>query len=341
MDTDKKKKFFTKRTVFFSILFVIIILLGSGVGYTVHLYHQTEEMVSDSHEKVGRVNETSQLRDTKVDPIEDNVSVLFIGVDDSEHRQSEMSRSDALILATFNKEDSSIKLLSIPRDSYVYIPEVNYSTKINHAHAFGGPRATIETIEAYLQVPIDYYVRMNFNAFVDVVDALGGIMYDVPYEMVESNSGDERDAIHLYPGNQHLNGEETLALARTRKYDNDIERGKRQQEILHKIADKATSASSLLKIEDVITAIGSNMRTNLSFPEMRGFLSYGLSEEVYIENVNVEGSGGYMEDGGWYYQIDEASRDQIQDELRNHLDLEMIDETNSLVEDQSRDPNAF
>ena len=66
---------------------------------------------------------------------------------------------------------------------------------------------------------------MNFNAFVDVIDALGGVEVDVPYAFAESNSN-EKKVIHLEPGIQKLNGEETLALARTRKLDSDIERGK-------------------------------------------------------------------------------------------------------------------
>src|SRR5699024_7653135 len=119
---------------------------------------------------------------------------------------------------------------SIPRDSYVYIPEVGYEDKINHAHAFGGHRATIDAVENLLDIPVDYWVKLNFNAFVDVIDAIDGIDVEVPYEFTESNSDDKRDSIHLFPGKQLVDGEEALALARTRKLDNDIERGKRQLE---------------------------------------------------------------------------------------------------------------
>lgn len=317
-----------KKKIILGALIFFIVIAVAGVGYAGYLYQQANEIVTDSHEEVGRENETSPFRSTQVDPIEDNVSVLFIGVDDSEHRDSAAnSRSDALILATFNKTNSSVKLLSIPRDSYVYIPEVDRSTKINHAHAYGGTKATIETIEEYLKLPIDYYVRLNFNAFVDIVDAIDGIYYDVPYEIVESDSGDQRDAMHLYPGYQKLDGEQALALARTRKYDSDVERGKRQQEILKEIAGKIASASSLFKLEDVLHAVGANMTSNLKMAEIRGFLSYGLGGDISIENVNFQGTGGYMDDGGWYYMVDEESRFNIQQELRNHLELEPYQET--------------
>ena len=92
-----------------------------------------------------------------------------------------------------------MKLVSIPRDSYVYIPEVGYRDKITHAHAFGGTRATIEPVEELFDIPVDYYVKMNFNAFIDVVDALGGIEAEVPYNRTEKDENDKY-TIHLKKG---------------------------------------------------------------------------------------------------------------------------------------------
>lgn len=312
-------------------LLVIITAVGS---YAAYLYNKTENMVSDSQEKVGRENETSELRDEAVDLVEDNVSVLFIGVDNSEFRDEENSRSDALILATFDKENSSIKLLSIPRDAYVYVAEMEQYSKINHAHFHGGPKATIDTVERFLDVPVDYYAKMNFEGFVEVVDSLDGITYDVPYEIWESDSNDDKNSIHLMPGEQYLNGEEALALARTRKYDNDVERGKRQQEILKTIANKATSASSVLKLDETIDAIGNNMTTSFSFNDMKDFLAYGLDENISIETVNLEGDGGYKDDGLWYFQVDDESKNHVRTELLDHLDLQKNVDTGDFANDE-------
>ncbi len=74
----------------------------------------------------------------------------------------------------------------------MYVPEVNRYTKINHAHFFGGPKATIETVERFLQVPVDYYAKINFEGFIKVVNSLDGIKYDVPYELWESDSNDDK-----------------------------------------------------------------------------------------------------------------------------------------------------
>lgn len=317
-----------KKKIIITLLVIVGLAFTAIVGYAAYLYNEANNLVSDAHEDIGRENEKSTLRTKDVDPVDDHVSILFIGVDSGEEIENNKSRSDALLLATFNKDSNTVKLLSIPRDSYVYIPEVGYSTKINHAHAFGGARATVETVEEFLNVPVDYYVRVNFNAFVDLVEAIDGIWYNVPYEISEPNSGNKRDSIHLYPGYQHLDGEETLALARTRKHDSDLQRGRRQQEILMTIADEVLSTSSLLKLDDVMTAVGKNMSTNLKMPEIRGFFSYALDGDIEIDTLNLDGIGDYMDDGVWYFQVDEESRQEIQETLRRHLDLEpFVEET--------------
>ncbi|WP_371069569.1 LCP family protein [Sediminibacillus sp. JSM 1682029] len=318
----RKRKVKKRRRLLF-ILIPILVLLGATTAYGAYLYNKADEVVTDSYEDDGR--DKSELREKVVDPDVDNVSVLFIGVDESNKRDNEgSSRSDALMLATLNKDEKSVKLLSIPRDSYVYIPEVGYNTKINHAHAYGGPKASIEAVEGLLDIPVDYYVKMDFEAFIDVVNALNGINVDVPYEMTEQDSNDTANAIHLYPGEQNLNGEEALALARTRKQDNDIERGKRQQEIIKAVIKKAANIGSITKYDDMMEAVGDNMTTNMRFSEMKSFISYGTSGSLDVETLNLEGSDS-MIDGIYYYQLDETDLANKRMELREHLDLESTD----------------
>ena len=245
------------------------------------------------------------------------------------------------MLATLNEKEKSVKLVSIPRDSYVYLPEVGYKTKINHAHAFGGPKATIEAVESMFNIPVDYYVKMNFHAFIDVVDALDGINVEVPYEMYEQNSKDTANAIHLLPGMQTLDGEEALALARTRKKDNDIERGKRQQEILKGVMQKAISANALTKYDDIIQAIGDNMETNMTFDEMKALSSYGLKKKLDMNTLSLEGEDTYIENV-YYWLLDETSLANTSMELQNHLE---IDPTTAVENDYSEqnveDPSSY
>ncbi|WP_368901459.1 LCP family protein [Oceanobacillus oncorhynchi] len=299
-------------------LIIIGLALVSVVGYGSYLYVKANNAVSDSYEDDGR--EKSDLRDFEVDPNIDNVSILIIGVDENEHRNNaETSRSDTLMLATFNRDEGSVKLVSIPRDSYVYVPEVGREEKITHAHAYGGPKATIETVENLMDIPVDYYVRVNFHAFVDVVDAIGGIDIDVPYELEESDSMDKRDAIHLLPGEQTVDGEEALAFARTRKLDNDIERGKRQMEVVNAVADKAASLSSVFQFDDLIAAVGNNMNTNMTFNEMMTFIKYATGG-LDIEDMTLEGSD-YQPGSTYYWLLDEPALEETKRLLQDHLEL--------------------
>ncbi|MEK4027893.1 MULTISPECIES: LCP family protein [Bacillaceae] len=317
----KRKRQRKKRRVAFFILLPIVFLTFTAAGYGAFLYKKAETIFTDSYMDDGR--KKSDLRDAEVHPLKDNISILFIGIDESDVRTKEdKTRSDALMLATLNVKDKSIKLLSIPRDSYAYIPEVGYKTKINHAHAFGGPKATIDAVEDLLDVPVDYYVRMNFYAFMDVVDALDGIKFNVPYKLSEKDSNDRHNAIKLEPGLQELNGEEALALARTRHYDNDIERGKRQQQLLRAVIKKATSFNSITKYDEILEAVGSNMKTNMTFSEMKSLINYGKSGNIEFESLTLIGDDDKMSNGAYIYRLDEDELEVVKRKLARHLEID-------------------
>ncbi len=336
------KRKMKKRIKFF--LVTLLIAFIAVASYGTHLYLKADSAMTGAYEEDERESGKSELRDEVVDPKFDNVTVLIMGIDQSEKREmryGDKSRTDALILATLNREEKSVKLLSIPRDSYVYIPEVGRYDKINHAHAFGSTKAIIDAVENLLDIPVDYYVKLNFHAFVDVIDAIGGVEVDVPYEFTESDSNDKRDSIHLYEGRQVLNGEEALAFARTRKMDNDIERGKRQLEIIDSVINKATSVSSLFKYDEIIEAVGNNMATNMTFAEMRSFFHYATEgSNLNVERFTLEGSD-YQPDGIYYYQLDEIALVETIQTLKEHLELPIMDDIedmNYLEQRQTADP---
>ncbi len=320
MKRQVKKESTKLRTALKVLLILAISVLICISTYGIYLAKKAEYAANEAYEAI-EDRDSSSKRNEKVTPIEDNVSILFIGVDDSENRGqgADNSRSDALILATLNQKTKTVKTLSIPRDSYVYIPSKGFRDKITHAHAYGGTTATIDTIEDLLDVPIDYYVRMNFNAFIDVVNALGGIEVQVPYSFVELDEFDN-PIIELKKGHQKLNGSEALALARTRKLDSDIERGKRQQEILKAIAFQAAKPSSILKYDDVIDAVADNMKTNMKFDEMKSFLSYLSSGMPRIDSLVLEGADDWST-GTYYYKLNDSSVEDTKSILQNHLGL--------------------
>ena len=316
-----KQKGSSKIKLFFKVSLLLTLSFAiCATAYGVYLTKQAEHAVNNAYEEIEE-RKIPEKREVKVEPAQDNVSVLILGVDDSEKRNqgADNSRTDALLLATLNNKTKTVKLVSIPRDSYVYIPQIGYKDKINHAHARGGTLATIETVEELFDIPIDYYVRVNFNAFIDIVDALGGIDVEVPYRMLEKDEFD-RNTVNLQPGLQTLNGREALALARTRKQDNDIERGKRQQEIIKAIATKTASVTSITKYDDILSAVGSNMKTDMSFNEMKSFFTYLTNGMPRIDTLTLEGYDD-MSTGVYYYQLDEENVKEVSHILNSHLGL--------------------
>ncbi|WP_042350854.1 LCP family protein [Bacillus massiliigorillae] len=325
----KKKK--SRKKLAIMILTPIFVLMLAGIGYVANLYNKAEQVANKSFESVDGTDRSIAELSTKVE----NTSILIIGVDDSNSRNyQDSTRSDALMVATFNKKDKSVKLLSIPRDSYVYVPEKGDYTKINHAYALNGPKSTIETVENLLDIPIDYYVRVNFYAFIDIVDALGGIEVDVPYEMFEKDSEDRHNAIHLQKGRQEVNGEEALAFARTRKQDTDMLRGQRQQEVIQAIVSKATSASSLAKYTNVLEAIGDNMKTNMTFSQMKAFMAFALKNKgLEIEPIQLQGEDDYINDI-YYYKLDEDALEDTKNSLKAHLEGTNTASSSNLAQEQ-------
>ncbi|EEM49378.1 Transcriptional regulator, LytR [Bacillus thuringiensis serovar pakistani str. T13001] len=320
-----------------AILFVLLI----GGGYTWFLVNKASSAVRNAAHDLAR-GDKSDLRDKAVKPITNNVSVLIMGVDESDIRGKEYGeaiRTDALLLATFNKDSKTVKLLSIPRDTYTYIPIEKKKDKITHAHAFGsakngkngGPQASIDAVEKLMNVPVDYFVKFNFKSFIKIVDDLGGVEVDVPVEFTEQDSNDNAEAIHLEKGVQKLNGEEALALARTRHIDSDAMRGQRQQLVIEAILKKLTSVGSVTKVGNIIDDINGQFVTNLTFDDMLSFYKYGSDSE--IEKLQIQGDDCYMAKGDdtcsksagggrtYYYNPDKKELANVTNELRTHLGL--------------------
>ncbi|MED0997260.1 LCP family protein [Bacillus mobilis] len=346
-NTRSKPKKSKKKTKI--IISVILFFLIIGGGYTWFLVNKASSAVRNAAHDLAR-GDKSDLRDKAVKPITNNVSVLIMGVDESDVRGKEYGeaiRTDALLLATFNKDSKTVKLLSIPRDTYTYIPVEKKKDKITHAHAYGstkngkdgGPQASIDAVEKLMNVPVDYFVKFNFKSFMKIVDDLGGIEVDVPVEFTEQDSNDTADAIHLKKGVQKLNSEEALALARTRHIDSDAMRGQRQQLVIEAILKKLTSVGSVTKVGNIIDDINGQFVTNLTFDDMLSFYKYGSDSE--IEKLQIQGEDCYMAKGDdtcsqsagggrtYYYNPDKKELAKVTNDLRAHLGLPAYTKTDS------------
>ncbi|WP_414052832.1 LCP family protein [Macrococcus animalis] len=284
----------------------ILILLSLSlvivpVSYAAYLYTTTKGAIDLSFSKN---TDKSNLRDKAVDPSMDHISILFLGIDDSISRRengqkASEARTDAMILATFNRSNKKIRLVSIPRDTLAYIPSIKKYDKITHAHAEGGPESSMHAVENIFNVPVDYYARVNMQAFVDIVDELGGIEFDVPFDINEPTKLD-KGRIKVKEGKQLINGDEALALVRSRHVDTDLGRGKRQMEMIEAIIKKAKDSNSISKLDELVEIVGNNAKHNLTFDNITSIASYYTSNDVDFEQMQLKGTD-YMYNGVYYY----------------------------------------
>ncbi len=197
------------------------------------------------------------------------LQVMIMGVD---QRADDVGRSDTLMVLSADTKNDKAFLLSIPRDTRVYM-EGNGYDKINHAYAFGGHELTKKTVESLLDVPMDYYIVVDVHAFEQMIDAIGGVDIDIDQRMKYEDPWDDDGGlvIDLYPGRQHLNGEQAMEYVRYRDEEGDIGRIARQQKFMQALLDQAASPRLLFKLPALLEAVKSAVHTNLSTVDLLRF----------------------------------------------------------------------
>lgn len=169
------------------------------------------------------------------------INILLIGYDYGSKNQP-YPRSDSMIILSLNKLNKRISIVSLSRAAYVTIPG-HRSTRLNAAHAYGGPELLVKTIELNYKIRIDNYISIGFDSFTKIINALGGI--DVSLTAKELGSLNKNEGLNISrgPGVYRLNGTLALAYSRMRSIDNDKARTGRQRTVLKKIAEKVKSLS--------------------------------------------------------------------------------------------------
>ncbi|PFG15104.1 LCP family glycopolymer transferase [Bacillus sp. es.036] len=290
---------------------ILGVLVVAGGGYAYYLYDSVKDTASDIHEPISR--ETSKLRTEKVETKEkDPISILLMGVDE---RENDQGRSDTMIMITVNPNDNSMMMFNIPRDTRTEIIGRGTVEKMNHAYAYGGVEMAMDTVENFLDVPIDYYFKVNMEAFEDVVSALNGVTVDNPFAFDYGG--------YTFPqGEVSLNADEALAFSRMRYEDpkGDLGRNDRQREIIKAIIDKGANVGSINKIDDLLEAVGSNVKTNMTFNEMNDIFKNYKGARNNMETFEIDGSGE-MIDGLWYYIVSDQEKQSITQKLKDHLEL--------------------
>ncbi|XOT27011.1 LCP family protein [Bacillus subtilis subsp. subtilis] len=320
----KKKKRRLKKWVKFTIgLFAILIIVTGSIG--TYAYIKLNNASKQAHIDLND-NGQSVKRIKEFDPKKDSFTVLLLGIDsrNSKGETVDDARSDANVLVTFNRKNKSATMLSIPRDSYVNIPGYGYD-KFTHAHAYGGVKLSAKTIENLLDIPVDYVIESNFDAFKDVVDELNGVSINVKNEkIVNQIKKDTKGKVTLKTGVQTLNGEEALAYVRTRKADTDFQRGQRQMEVLNAIIKKSKSLSSIPAYDDIVDSLGENLKMNLSLNDAIGLFPF-ITSLKSVDTEQLTGSDMYLYSSRerkklYYLKLDSEKLEEVKTELKNDID---------------------
>lgn len=309
----KKKK---RRFLRLFVLLLVFSFIGGGSFFAYDILYNAKKASNNIFQELDR-NKIPNHRDEEIKITKDPFTILLVGIEDQEGGE----RSDVLMLATVNPKTEEVYLLSIPRDTRTYLPEVGYETKINHSYSNGGIEATINAVTELLDVPIDYYITTNFQGFEDIVDTLGGVTVDVPFTF-KAQLTDSLKWKTFYKGEMNLNGNEALAYVRMRKKDpkGDLGRNERQQQVIKAIVDKGTSFSSIPKIDDVMEDLGDNVKTNIPPSKFASFIQlYSKIKNTSIKHLALEGYDEYI-DGVYYYIPSEESIIEVSSILKNSLD---------------------
>lgn len=307
----RSKKIFLETLLSFTLLFAVF--LGTISGY----YGSKVLTFLDDISEATPEDEPETLENTEQLKSLEPFSVLILGTDLEEDG---IIRSDTIIVATINPTTESMKMVSIPRDTYITLPGGNEG-KINGAHAAGGPLLAREMVSNYLDIPIDFYASLNFDGLVELVDAVGGIPVNSELAFTEGIE-------FIDEGPQELDGKAALAYARMRKKDprGDFGRQDRQKEVIISILNKLNSSLSITRMTTILDSVSPYLKTNANSNQMIEIaLNYSPALNS-IDQLAIAGEGDSVyfpnyDKNLYIWRADEESLLQTSNELKRHLNI--------------------
>jgi len=339
-------------------LVLLVTIIGSG--YAGAVFIKTQETLAKTQIKIPGSKVSSKYDDV---PSE---SFLILGTDETKKSKErhEPARSDVMIVGILNKKTEQLVLTSIPRDSLVNIDYSKYDIpygktgveqdKITHAHYFGsmdksnsynGIKLARETTENLLGIQIDHVVKVNFQGFVQLIDALDGVDIDVRYAFKEQDSKRKAGTITVDKGMQHLTGEQALAYVRNRHDDplGDIGRGQKQMQVIQAVAKEAASFRSLSAYRDILDAVGDNVETNLGPNDYTRLADFTAALRNTTE-YQLAGEGYIGISGKWEYHLDPNQLEQVKSNLAKAMQGQEVkpiaDETDAAQDTTEQAPET-
>jgi len=280
------------RALLWCTLFVAFLLTGFQTGYRVHTY--LGDLLAVVRISPGRIAFSPPFTLLTAGSPEEGqvgvpqwggkgrVNILILGTDRRD-KGERAARTDTMMVASLDPVARRAVVLSIPRDLWVFIPGYGEG-RINTAHFYGelnggqGPALAKETVEANLGIPIDYYVRLDFEGFKEIVDTLGGVTIDVEAPIRDDMFPDDDygyRTIYIPAGRQEMDGETLLQYVRTRHGGNDFERMRRQQQALRALAQRALDLNLLPRLPALINTALDAISTDIQPLEILALANLG------------------------------------------------------------------
>lgn len=317
---DRVKQKRRKKWTFRIISIVTVLVLGFGLYFGSQIWG----VFANS----GKELKKSDLRDKEVEIKNEPFTVLLLGTDQRTTRPNDW-RADVMILAAINPKTKTAKVVSVPRDTYITIPNSGgVKTKINAAAYYGRQSGVGDvenvrkTLEELLHVPIDYYARINFQGFEDIVDALGGIQVTPKFKFTQAMIGG--GYAKFYPGNTYtLNGKKALAYVRERHEDprGDLGRNERQREVVSQLIDKLASFDGVTKFSEVSKAVGKNFEYSFDITDFPALVKiYQGIPKQNIETIQIKVFDDKVPGSGAVLRIPEEEKQRIRQLLQQQLE---------------------
>ena len=259
---------------------------------------------------------SEELEEEEIDSESKNeILVLLMGVDTKDIKESKGSRTDTMMLVKANFDNGDIDILSIPRDTRVLVK--GQQDKINHAHAYGGADLSIQSVRDFLNLDLDYYVKVDYKAVMEIVDAIGGVEVDVPRDMIYQDiSADPPLDINIKKGRQVLDGKNAHDFLRWRKNNEqtsgygDVGRIESQQMFLKELVNQTLKPKNIFKLPRLIETYYDYVETNIPLSViLKGAVSANKIDSDKVETVIVPGEDQNIAKlDYWVYNEDETKR---------------------------------
>lgn len=303
------RSFWQRHKIWKWVLIVIGLFIVADVALFGKMYFDAKKSANSTYKQV----KTNKLRNTPDLNNGKPFTVLILGTDTGEYGRTYQGRSDTMMLAAVSPKEKKTTLVSIPRDTKVAIPGYGYSNKINAAYSYEGTKGAVNIVQSYLDVPVDYYVEMNMKGLEELSAAVGPVKVENDLEFTNLNKTFKKGTVTIDKDN-------ILAYTRMRYEDprGDYGRQLRQRMVLEALVKKIATIGSVTKYQSILNAISSNMKTNLTFDDMKAIATkYGSASE--IEQVQLQGES-QMIDGVSYEVVPQSNLDKVTSQLKKALD---------------------